>query len=84
MEGVIANNASVLSVKSSQSARLKLVKDFFRRVGGESSVLMSMVMGRWSELSFTWVFQDESAAKWAEMMERSGELGLPFEGSLVG
>ena len=83
-EGVIENIASVCVVKDSQSARLKLVKDFLWRVGGESSALMFMVIGRWSEFRFTWVFQTESAARWAEMMDRSGELGLPFGGSLVG
>ena len=81
---VIANSASVLSVKASQSARLKFVNALRRRAGGESSLLMSMVMGRWSEFSLTWVFQDESAARWAEMIDTSGELGLPFEGSRVG
>ena len=49
-----------------------------------ASGLMSMVMGRWFELSLTWVFQEEFAAKCAEMMVTSGELGFSCEGSLVG
>ena len=46
VEGVVANVASVLVVKASQSARLKFTKYFFWRVGGESSVLISKVMGK--------------------------------------
>ena len=84
VEGVEENIASVFSVNESQSARLKFVNVLLWRGGGDPSGSMSMVIGRWSEFSFMWVFQDEFTARCAEMIEMSGELGFPCEGSLVG
>ena len=50
VEGAAVKLSSVFSVKDCQSAPLKFVNEFLCHGGGEFSVLMSIVMGRRSEL----------------------------------
>ena len=57
--------------------------------GGSTTVvekhpLRLMMMGRWSEFRVVWGDQSKSRAMWGVEMVRSGELGSPWDGSLVG
>ena len=81
-----ANASSVSRVNDSQSAFRKLVKVKRGGMGGLESKgpPRYMRIGRWSELRVVWVLHSRSVAIWGVAMERSGEVGLPWEGSRVG
>ena len=81
-----ANASSASRVKEIQSAFLMLEKVMW---GGSTTVvekhpLRLMMMGRWSEFRVVWGDQSKSRAMWGVEMVRSGELGSPWDGSLVG
>jgi hypothetical protein len=60
-------------------ARLRLMKVLAVRGGGWSSMNV-MQIGRWSELRDTLVSHTTEKAKWAEIMEMSGDEVVPLEG----
>ena len=81
-----ANASSASWVKEVQFAFLRLEKVTW---GGSTTVvekhpLRLMKMGRWSELRVVRGDQSKSRAMWGVEMERSGEVGSPWDGSRVG
>lgn len=69
---------SVSSVKESQSARLKLRKVLSRLGCLVSLSGAEMRMGRWSDWRVVRVCQESAMARWAEQMDRSGDVGWPL------